>query len=59
MLKYHMEECWMSAEMKTTNNHDSNITISEILFGTLLGIGALSCIWVSTTLLIHLYQNIL
>lgn len=48
----------MSAETRKNCNHDSQITITEILFGTLLAVGAISCIWVSSTLLIHLYSNL-
>ena len=48
----------MSAEKKFFNNNDSKITIPEILFGTLLGIASISCIWISYTLLIHMYQNL-
>jgi hypothetical protein len=47
----------MSAEKKITNTHDTNITISEVLFGILLGLGAISAIWVSTTLMIHLIKQ--
>ena len=46
----------MSAENKITNTHDTNITTAEILFGILLGIGAISAIWVTTTLVIHLLK---
>jgi len=48
----------MPEETKFPCNHKSKITISEILFGTLLGIAAISSIWVSSTLIIHLYQNL-
>jgi hypothetical protein len=47
----------MSAEKKIVNIHDTNITISEVLFGILLGLGAISAIWVSTTLMIHLIKQ--
>ena len=47
----------MSVEMNNLMNHNSNISISEVLFGTLLAIAALGSIWISSTLLIHLYQN--
>ena len=48
----------MSEEMKYPGNHETNVTISEVLFATLLGIAAVSSIWLSSTLLIHLYQNL-
>jgi len=48
----------MSQNKGNTKNYESAMTISEILFGALLGIGAISFIWVSTTLLIHLYQKL-
>ena len=48
----------MSAEAKFPGTHDANVSISEILFATLLGIVAVSSIWLSSTLLIHLYQNL-
>jgi len=48
----------MSLETKPINKHEADMTISEILFGTLLGVGAVSCIWLSTTLIIYLYQNL-
>jgi len=53
-----MEEIQMSERMKIQQNKDPNTSVPEILFAALLGIGAVSCIWVSTTLLIHLYQNL-
>jgi hypothetical protein len=56
--KYHREDCRMSLERKTTRTLDADITTSEILFGTLLGIGSICFIWVATTLLIHLYKNL-
>ena len=46
----------MSAENEITNTHDTNITTAEVLFGILLGIGAISGIWVTTTLVIHLLK---
>ena len=48
----------MSEDMKRTRNLAANITDAEILFGTLLGAGSIFLIWVSTTLLIHLYKNL-
>lgn len=51
-----MEDSWMSEKMKTPQN--TNTSISEILFAALLGVGAVSCIWLSSSLLIHLYQNL-
>ena len=48
----------MPAEMETSYKHDVNITFPEMLFGTLLGIGAIIGIWLSSTLLINLYQNL-
>ncbi|MDX2435238.1 MAG: hypothetical protein GQ556_01475 [Desulfobacterales bacterium] len=48
----------MSEEMEYPCNHDTNVTISEVLFAILLGIAAVSSIWLSSTLLIHLYQNL-
>jgi len=56
--KYHMEDCPMSLKKVPTQNYEQAMTISEIMFGALLGIGAISFIWVSTTLLIHLYQKL-
>ena len=48
----------MSEEMEYPFNHDTNVTISEVLFAILHGIAAVSSIWLSSTLLIHLYQNL-
>ena len=48
----------MSEEAKFPGNHNTNVSISEVLFATLLGIAAVSSIWLSSKLLIHLYQNI-
>ena len=48
----------MSLKKVPTQNYEQAMTISEIMFGALLGIGAISFIWVSTTLLIHLYQKL-
>lgn len=47
----------MSEEKKNMKTHDTNITIPEVLFGILLGIGAISAIWVSTTIMIHLIKQ--
>ena len=47
----------MSEYLKTTDEFDEKFTLSEILFGTLLGIGSITCIWVAATLLFHLYQS--
>ena len=48
----------MSGETKLACNHNSKVTVSEILFGALLGITAVCSIWISSTLIIHLYQNL-
>jgi hypothetical protein len=53
-----MEDFWMSEETKLPCNHDSIITLEEILFATLLGIAGVSIIWLSSTLIIHLFRNI-
>ena len=53
-----MEDHWMSEETKFPCNHDTNVSISEVLFATLLGFTAVSSIWLSSTLLIHLYQSL-
>jgi len=47
----------MSAATNKPGKPDGKITFSEILFGTLLAVGAVSCIWISSTLLIHLYSS--
>jgi len=48
----------MSEDMKSTKNLAANITITEIIFGTLLGVGSIFLMWISTTLLIHLYKSL-
>ena len=48
----------MSVDTKNLNDFNVNTSISEILFAALLAVGAVSCIWVSTSLLIHLLQNL-
>jgi hypothetical protein len=48
----------MSQNKIATKNYEPGMTIAEILFGALLGIGAVSILWISTTLLIHLYQKL-
>jgi len=53
-----MEEHSMLDKIKIRRDPETNTTLPEILFATLLGIGAVSCIWVSSTLLIYLYQNL-
>ena len=55
--KYHMEDGGMSVDTNNPNNFNMNTSLSEVLFGALLAVGAVSCIWVSTSLLIHLLQN--
>ena len=55
--KNHAEDCRMPVDTRTPDNK-TDVTLSELIFGALLGIGAVACIWVSTTLLIYLYQNI-
>ena len=49
----------MSEEAKYPCNYNSTVTIPDMMFGALLGIAAVACIWLSSTLLIHLYQNLL
>ena len=56
--KYKMEAYRMSEDMKRTKNLAANITITEIIFGTLLGVGSIFLMWISTTLLIHLYKSL-
>ncbi len=46
----------MPEDLKMTKNLAANITIAEIIFGTLLGAGSIFLMWISTTLLIHLYR---
>lgn len=53
-----MEDYWMPEETKFTIGQDSKIKIPEVIFATLLAITAVSCIWLSSTLLIHLFQNL-
>jgi hypothetical protein len=48
----------MPGETKLPYKHNSKVSVSEILFGTLLGIAAVCSIWISSTLIIHLYQNL-
>jgi hypothetical protein len=48
----------MTAATEKFGNPGEKMTLSEILFGTLLAIGAISCIWISSTLLIHLYSSL-
>lgn len=48
----------MPAEFKNTKTPERDMSVAEILFGTLLGIGAIGCIWVSSSLMIHLIQNL-
>ena len=48
----------MAAAKETPRNPGEKMTLSEILFGTLLAIGAISCMWISSTLLIHLYTSL-
>ena len=43
---------------QTAGNQEKKLSVSEILFGALLAIGAVSCIWVSSSLMIHLYSNL-
>jgi hypothetical protein len=37
---------------------NTNVNISEILFGTLLAVVAVSCIWLSSSLMLHLFNNL-
>jgi len=53
-----MEAYRMSEDMKRSKNLAANITIAEIIFGSLLGAGSIFLMWISTTLLIHLYKNL-
>jgi hypothetical protein len=48
----------MSCEERKMNKKESGISIPEILFGALLGFGAVSGIWASSTILLHLFQNL-
>ena len=48
----------MTAATEKLGNLGEKMTLSEILFGTLLAVAAISCIWISSTLLIHLYSGI-
>jgi hypothetical protein len=43
---------------QTAENQEKRLTVSELLFGALLAIAAVSSIWVSSTLVIHLYSNL-
>jgi len=40
----------------TTENKD--LTVPEILLGLLLGVGAISCLWISTSLMLYLFTNL-
>jgi hypothetical protein len=48
----------MPVYTKNPTDFNMNTSIGEVLFATLLAVGAVSSIWVSTTLLIHLFQNL-
>ncbi len=48
----------MSTVNKYTAEPGAGITIPEILFGALLGFAAVSGIWISTSILLHLLQNL-
>lgn len=48
----------MPVNTKNPNDFNINTPVGEILFAALLAVGAVSSIWVSTTLLIHLFQNL-
>jgi hypothetical protein len=48
----------MTAATGKLANSSEKMTLSEILFGTLLAVVAISCIWISSTLLIHLYSSL-
>jgi heme/copper-type cytochrome/quinol oxidase subunit 4 len=41
-----------------TENKNTNLTVSEILFGALLAIVAVSSIWLSSSLMLHLFNNL-
>ena len=41
-----------------TENENTNLTVSEILFGALLAIVAVSSIWLSSSLMLHLFKNL-
>ena len=43
---------------QAAGNQENRLTVSELLFGALLAIAAVSSIWVSSTLMIHLYSNL-
>ena len=48
----------MPAEVKNLPKHEMSLTIPEIFFGALLGIGAVCAIWISSSILINLFQNL-
>ena len=48
----------MTAATEKLGNLGEKMTLSEILFGTLLAVAAISCIWISSTLLIHLSSGL-
>jgi hypothetical protein len=41
-----------------TEDKNTNLTASEILFGALLAIVAVSSIWLSSSLMLHLFNNL-
>jgi hypothetical protein len=43
---------------QTAGNQEKRLTVSELLFGALLAIAAVSSIWLSSSLMIHLYSNL-
>lgn len=48
----------MTKAKNTPCNPGEKMTLSEILFGSLLAIVAISCMWISSTLLIHIYTSL-
>jgi hypothetical protein len=48
----------MTEAKNTPSNPGEKMTLSEVLFGTLIAIVAISCMWISSTLLIHLYSSL-
>ena len=48
----------MSGTIKTANeNENTYMTVSEILFGALLAVVAVSSIWISSSLMLHLFSK--
>jgi hypothetical protein len=41
-----------------TEDKNTNLTVSEMLFGALLAVVAVSSIWLSSSLMLHLFNNL-